>query len=161
MMDDVVFVDVQGFKTTGNIFIPKEICLSHRDFEFHDILKSPCLRKDLTKMYKHQADWYSYHGLKFDLEGITLSELVERTSEHINGKTLVVKGDEKVQWVKQIYENCCIECLNVSDCGSFIFTAATKYEIDSICPHHKSLRAFNKCHCALARAQELKALFLI
>lgn len=161
MMDDVVFIDVQGFKTTDNAFILKEFCLLHGNFEFHDIVKSPCMRKDLSNIYKRQADWltFTYHGLKFDSGNITLNELIELTSEHVNGRTLVVKGYEKAEWMRKIYGNYDVECVNADEFRSFIFTTTTKYEIDSICPHHKRLHGFNKCNCALSRARQLKDSF--
>lgn len=164
MVDKLTFIDVQGFKTVGNTFIVKEICLAHKEFELHNIVKSPHMRSELLQIYKRQADrlTYTYHGLVFDSGTLTLSELVQRTSEHIVGRTLVVKGLEKVEWVKNIYENWCeVDCLNVEDLHpSFKFSSKTKTEINSICKHHKKLHPFNQSHCALSNVRELRDFYL-
>lgn len=164
MVGELTFVDVQGFKTIGNTFIVKEFCLSHKDFEFHNIVKSPQLRSELLRTYKRQADWltFTYHGLKFDSGTLSLTELVQQTLEHVEGVTLVVKGLEKVEWVQQIYENRCeVDCLNVEDLhSSFKFSLKTGNEINSICMYHKRLHPFNQSHCALSNVRELRDFYL-
>lgn len=160
MVDKLTFIDVQGFKTAGNTFIVKEICLTHKDFEFHNIVKSPHMRSELLQIYKRQADWlsYTYHGLEFDSGTLTLTELVRQTLKHVVGTTLVVKGLEKVEWVRDIYDNWCeVDCLNVEDLHpSFKFSSKTKNEINPICKHHKKLHSFNQSHCALSNVRELR-----
>lgn len=160
MAGELVFVDLQGFKTNGNIFIVKEFCLSHKEFEFHNIVKSPHMRSKLSQTYKRQANWltYTYHGLKFDSGTLSLRELVQQTLEHVDGATLIVKGLEKVEWVKRIYENWCeVDCINVEELhSSFTFSSKSRDEINSICGNHKKLHPFNQSHCALSNVRELR-----
>lgn len=97
MVDDYVFIDIQGFNTTAETFIAKEFCLIHRDYLFHTIIKSPCTLNELWNVHRHEANWVSWceHGLKFDSGEMTLLELVQSTRKHVRGKTVIVKGAKK------------------------------------------------------------------
>lgn len=153
---EFAFIDVQGFKTIGNTFIVKEFCIIHDDFVFHNIVKSPCKFNQLLTAYRREANWVScmYHGLTFDSGTITLHELIKNTLDHVDGKTIIVKGHEKVEWVKQIYEKWCdIQCENIEDYHSFSFSSKKRNEI--VCAHHKKLQPYANCHCALSNAREL------
>lgn len=92
--NDYVFVDVQGFKTTGNTFIVKEFCLLYGDYKFHAHVQSPCTFDELSDMYKCEANWVTnnHHGLLFDSGDMTLSELAEKTVEYVN-------GEKKTRWL--------------------------------------------------------------
>lgn len=157
------FLDVQGFKRDFNSFVVKEFCLISDDFEFHEIVKSPCTFNELNHYYKRQADWVTrkYHGLKFEAGTITLDELVERTLEYVIGKTILVKGIEKVEWVHQIYgDHCYVRCENIEHHDSFVTTMRNKAEIWSICTHHGQFHRYNNCRCALANARSLRNFIL-
>lgn len=164
MAGELAFVDVQGFKTTSNTFIVKEFCLLHKDFAFHSIVRSPCMRSELLKIYRRQADWlsYTYHGLEFDSGTMLLTDLVQHTLEHVNGTSLVVKGVEKVEWLKEIYrDRCKVDCFNIEDYDpTFKFNAKTRFEINAICEYHKKLQPYSKSHCALSNARELREYYL-
>lgn len=160
--DDFVFIDIQGFKTYGNKIIVKEFCLLHDDFVFHDIVKSPFPYRDLGGLYRSSALWntYNHHGLYFDVGNTTLYQLIQSTLEHVVDKTIIVKGAEKVQWVKQIYENYCdVHCENIEEWNPFNFSFKTVQEISEVCPFHELVVGFSSCHCALAQAQELRTIF--
>lgn len=166
--NDFVFVDVQGFKTTGNTFIVKEFCLVLYDqngSEFHVLVKSPCNLVDLSEGYRREANWLTCarHGLLFDSGNTTLADLVEQTVTHIHGKTVVVKGAEKVEWVRKIYENYdAIDCVNVEDLHpSFQFAARVNSDIKTICSHHSEITFKDVlCFCALSHARELRDFYL-
>lgn len=164
IIEDLVFIDVQGFKTNCNKFIAKEFCLVHGNFTFHDIVKSKCSRRDLMTCYRRETQWVTYlhHGLDFNCGNITLDELVEHTLDHVKGKRIYVKGCEKVEWVKDIYKKWCqIDCRNVENTDNAFKLIPKDYdEILSICPHHKHFLKTNDCHCALAIARELSEYFL-
>lgn len=164
MDEGCVFVDLQGFKTGGNTFIPKEICLLSHDFELHFLIESPCAYSDLWAQYKREANYlmHAHHGLQFDSGMITLSEFVCRTLKQVNGKTIIVKGAEKIRWLQGIYGNWSdtIKYVNTEDDDmpyyTFKFTRKTLRDVVAICPHHAKITRGIMCHCALANARELQ-----
>lgn len=163
---DFVFVDVQGFKIHDDIFVPKEFCLLHNDYEFHAIVKSPCKYKQLSSSHKREAFWLTnrFHGLNFDSGTLSIAELAASTLEHVDGKIVVVKGTEKVKWVRDIYKKWCkttINCINIERTDpTFKFQMKSRMDIDYICPYHKSLYRFATCHCTLSNTRDLQQLFM-
>lgn len=170
--EDYVYVDVQGFKTTGNTFIIKEFCLLDGDYEFHTLVKSPCTFNELPEAYKREANWLTiaHHGLRFDSGHTTLTELVSQTAEHVHGKKIMVKGVEKCKWVRKIYENLDLECVNVEDSmtsspSTFCYEVAVKQNSDiaNICPYHRMIVLKNRnggCNCALSHARQLRDFYV-
>lgn len=163
---DFVFVDVQGFKIRDGIFIPKEFCLVHENYEFHTIVKSPYKYNLLSSSQKRQVDWLTdrYHGLNFDAGSISIAALAGSTMEHVYGKIVIVKGSEKAKWVRDIYKKWCnvtINCINIERTDPmFQFQLRSRKDIDDICPYHKILHRFTTCHCALSHSHNLQQLFM-
>lgn len=163
---DFTFVDVQGFKIHDGIFVPKEFCLLHKDFEFHTIVKSPCKYTQLSIQHKREADWLTnrYHGLNFNEGTISINALAEFTLEHVKGKVVIVKGIEKVKWVRDIYKKWCnttINCVNIERTDPiFQFQLKSRRNIDDICPYHKLQHRFTSCHCALSHTIDLRKLLM-
>lgn len=163
--DNFVFIDMQGFKTYGNKFIVKEFCLmqAKQNVIVHDIVKSPFDYHCLGGLYRSLAHYNTtkHHGLYFDIGNITKHKLIQSTLKHVDGKTIIVKGVEKVQWVRQLYENyhCDVHCENIEDWIRFNFRFKTSKEIAEICSFHKPIAGDVCCHCALSQAQELCAFF--
>lgn len=159
---DWTFVDVQGFKVSGNTFVVKEFCLLQKDFKFHAVVKSPCMLNEMQTTWRREAQWlyHIYHGLPFDSGTMTIAELAAQTLERVDRKSMVVivKGVEKIQWVKDIYKNYCntlIDCVNIEDFDcEFRFTPQTRREIYAHCPHHQFHQDGNY-HCALLQAHQL------
>lgn len=162
--DDYVFIDVQGFKTIGNMFIVKEFCLLDKDYEYHKIVKSPCLYNELSDVYKREAQWLTmcHHGLTFNSGDTTITELITQTVEHVQGrkKMIVVKGVEKCEWVREIYRNSDIDvqCVNVEEHHpSFRF--AQNFNL-STCAHHSRIIFNANCNCAQSHARQLRDLYI-
>lgn len=157
-----VFVDVQGFSGLGDTFILKEFALLYRDIEFHVLVKSPSKYCDLWALHKHEAEWrtYTHHGIEYDAGDILIDELVERTAKYIEGKVVIVKGSEQVQWIKDIYKDRLgdrIDCVNVEEYNPiFQFEPKTKMDVIGTCPHHRLLIHGRHCHCALSNVRELQ-----
>lgn len=175
--DDRVFIDVQGFKANGDVFIVKEFALSHGDFVYHTTMKSPYEFESLLRLYQREANWltYNHHGLVFDSGETELVEMIQHTVDHVRGNTVIVKGEEKVKWMKAIYnkKNGCgydddddergedIDCVNVERYHSdFRFEPKRKSEISAICPYHTSIIRKLGCHCALSHVQQMKEFYL-
>lgn len=164
---DWTFVDVQGFKTSGNTFVVKEFCLLQKDFKFHAVVKSPCMLNEMQTTWRREAQWlyHVYHGLPFNAGTMSIAELAKHTLERIDRKStaavvvVIVKGAEKIQWVRDIYKNHCntfIDCVNIEgfDC-EFRFAPQTRREIYANCPHHRFHQEGNY-HCALLQARQLQ-----
>lgn len=165
MFEDHVSVDLQGFKTAGNTFIPKEICVLADRAEFHNILKSPCTYHQLEDRYKREANFLTRarHGLHFNASGIPLDDFVERTLGHIDGKICIVKGAEKMKWLERMYSPWCetIVYRNVEDLPvTFEFERKGLHDIVKVCPHHGKLPPERPCHCARSQARQLQSFFL-
>lgn len=155
----IAFADVQGFKTDRNVFVVKEFSLISDDFEFHEIVKSPCQYSELDWCYLRQAKYVTdkHHGLKFDAGNITHEELIERTLDYVRGKIVLVKGLEKVWWLKQIFEDYCdLKCVNVENEKCFVRQMTNFGEILRICPHHTHFKKYYDCRCALSIARSLR-----
>lgn len=156
-----VYMDLQGFRSSGDYFILKELCLLAQDYVFHDFIKSPFEYKNLSSYFKRQADWltYNFHGLRFDDDGLFLKQIVDSLFPLIEGKVVIVKGMQKIDWIQNIFKKRGhIECLNieeVSDDSSFKRTLAEENEYIP-CSHHRHLRSHKTCHCARAAAEKIR-----
>lgn len=116
--DKFVFVDVQGFLTFKNRFMCKEFCLVDDDYIFHTFVKSPYSFNKMSSRYQREANWltHHFHGIKYDCGDINIFELKEKIFPKIRGKTILVKGLQKVSWLKEIFHKCGgIDCMNIED----------------------------------------------
>lgn len=155
---EFVCVDLQGFKTCGNNFIVKEICVYHEDFIFHGNVKSPYKFNQLPSFYKRQASWLTafYHGITFNSGSITLNEAIQQTIGYVRGKKIFVKGAEKVEWLNGIYGKFCeIDCENLEDYTSIQMNSMKMNEIYPHCVYHTKLTTDADCHCAFINARNL------
>lgn len=154
-----VFVDLQGFKTCGNKFLCKEFCLISPDDEdsiHHTLLKSPFEFKKLSTYYKHQANWLTSfcHGLTFDCGDVDINDFLQATYPKLDNKTVVVKGDEKVKWLKQLFGSCGdIECINIEELGIAVNCTCCQR---ASCQYHESNTGGR---CALSIALNIKQAF--
>lgn len=158
MMEEYAFVDVQGFKSNLNKFVVKEIAIKTRNTTFHDVVKSmPTTFSDLDAAHKKQVKWltYNFHGLKWDWGFITLKELRLRIQPVLSGKTIYVKGENKIKWLEQILGFKWVIC-KIVDVESF--NCALSLDVNKNCTHHNKFQVCDqhtamknkmKCHCAL------------
>lgn len=167
-----VFVDIQGFKTYRERFICKEICLvSDNDF-YHAIIKSPYPFEKLSSSHKRQANWLTkhFHGLTYDCGNVHIIEVIQDIYPKLMRKTVVVKGVEKVKWIKYMFRTCGeIECLNFEDLDLDLddnFKNFCPFMCDyhleetfanlKICDHRESKRPWSNYHCAKAHAFKIE-----
>lgn len=185
-MLDYIFVDIQGFKTVHNEFVVKEIFVLSKNLKFHEIIKSPIPYDCLSLETKKQADWLkrNYHGLAWNDGYITQSELDKIISPVLTGKIVFVKGAEKVDWIKDIFDtkmivvnledfDCNVQlhtsldsCVNDEDYdgNSQIFDDDSDYEVKrrtTICCKHKKLKkgSTQLAHCAVQNVWLMKDWF--
>lgn len=152
-----VYIDIQGFRTYKNRFIIKEFCLSDDDGIFHAIVKSPYSFKKLNDYYQRHANWVTRfcHGLTFDCGDITVAQLLESVYPRIKGKHILVKGAEKITWLRYIFRKYGeIEGSSIEAIGTI--SKELNDKIYDICNYHNHLFGWNPCRCALAIVLKLR-----
>lgn len=157
VQNPVVFVDVQGFRAYKKRFIVKEFYLSDDDGIYHNIVKSPYSFNRLNDYYQRHANWVTRfcHGLQFDCGDITVDELIKTIYPRIKDKCILVKGVEKINWLKYIFR----ECGEIQGCSIEEVGHISK-ELDDktydICDYHNRLFGWNSCRCPLANVLKLQ-----
>lgn len=171
--ENLVFVDVQGFKTYRERFICKEFCLISDDDFYHAIIESPYAFKKMPMFYQRQAKWLTkhFHGLTYDCGDVHMIQVIQKAYPKMMGKVVVVKGVEKVIWIKYMFRNCGeIECINFEDldldenlkniytsmCEYHLNTSFTKINSTQSDSHEKNCQTWPEYHCAEATALKLK-----
>lgn len=172
--DNLGFVDVQGFKTYRERFICKEFCLvtmndDDDDNCYHAIIKSPYAFEKVPSFYKRQAKWLTkhFHGLSYDCGNVHVISVIQDVYAKLMNKVVIVKGVEKVKWVKHMFRNCGeIECLNFDDL--YLDNNIEKIQTKNICDYHldRNLVSFiGRCkgkrdciefQCAISIAYKMK-----
>lgn len=113
MNQDTIILDVQGFKDLCNDFIVKELAFATRDYTQLFLVKPPYLFKYLTTDEKRQVKWLEKNrGIQWNEGYIDYREFRRIIVPYLENKDIIVKGLEKVKWIKDLCENC-----NVSDLG--------------------------------------------
>lgn len=152
-----VFVDVQGYKVNKNRFMCKEFCMVNGEEIFHAIAKPWLPYKKLMSHYKRQVDWLTryFHGLEYDSGDVDISELTKIVYPKLLGKTVIVKGADKINWIKYIFRKYDdISCINIENLDYDI--SEDLNEEYGFCKHHTMYYGFKKCHCAKANALMLQ-----
>lgn len=154
---ECAFVDFQGFSFNNNSFSVKEICILTKNIKFHEFVKPPFPFNRLIDYDKKQAEWLetNYHGLSWDAGYITLQELKNTISPILKGKILLVKGSEKVKWLKDMLKNENIICVDMEDIECELKLSEPQVQRHS-CPKHKNVQ---HSHCARNNAAMLKYWF--
>lgn len=154
---EFAFIDLQGFKHKNNEFVVKEICILTKNIKFHEIIKPPYQYNCLTEKYKREARWLTntYHGIYWQDGCITQHELKKLIQPIINEKILLVKGNEKVKWLKEIFGDKYITCINMDNIGCTIKLSkfSTTDVNRTICDKHNNLKQY---HCSFQNALLLK-----
>lgn len=155
---ECAFVDVQGFVYNKNTFSIKEICILTKNIKLHEFIKPPLSFDKLIPHDQKQVEWLeeNYHGLNWDSGYITLQELKETISPIIKGKILLVKGCEKAKWVREIFCDQNIDCINMEDINCDLKLSELAIEDQNSCSKHKPA---HRSHCARNNAVKLKRWF--
>lgn len=99
-------VDVQGFKTETNEFIPKEIAVLINNKIQVLLIKPPFPFYNLTKQEKRQVTWIERNRKIYWNEGVvSYSNYQNVFMDIIRDKRIFTKGVEKVLWLKNIVKN--------------------------------------------------------
>lgn len=153
--EEWVFVDIQGYKVNKNRFMCKEFCLIDGDEMFHQIVKSWFPFNKLLYHYKRQIDWLTnfYHGLKYDSDGMHIDELTRLVYPKLADKIIIVKGFEKIKWLKYIFrKHGDIVCRNIEDLD-FDMSEQSCYQR---CDQHDAWYGWREYRCAKSNALTLR-----
>lgn len=155
--EDWVFVDLQGFKVNKNRFMCKEFCLISGDETFHAMVKSWFPYKQLLSHYKRQVGWLTdyFHGLMYDFGDMHIDEMTKIVYPKLVGKIIIVKGDEKIKWMKYIFRKYDdISCRNIED---FNYEMSQQSDMKyAVCGYHNARYGWRKCRCAMSNALNLQ-----
>ena len=151
---DWIFVDIQGYKVNRNRFMCKEICLIDGIGTFYSIIKSWYPFKKLLFWYKRQIEWITkhFHGLIYECGSLRINEMRKIVYSRLLDKIVIVKGAEKVEWMKYLFRNYGeIDCRNIKyfDYAMSGFRNTT-YDLCGV------MYDWSKCHCSLSNAKKLQ-----
>lgn len=154
--EEYVFVDIQGFKVNKNRFMCKEFCLIDGAETFHAIVKSWYPQEKLLSHYKRQIDWLAkfFHGLTYECGDMHIDELTKIVYPKLVGKTVYVKGIDKIKWMQEIFRKCGeINCKNFED-----LDYEMNHEIDYVtCKYHRvTVCKWRQHRCAMSNALKLQ-----
>lgn len=148
----VVFVDLQGFKTLNNNFIPKEIAiLKIGSFSQRFTIKPPYPIDILPNHLKYQTKWLQRHIHGFDWHaGNDSLQSVQNfmINNNIHNCNIYVKGSEKKSWMLQLFKF--IEptsIINIEDFGcSKLLDLRHSYSNIKSCGTHYGNCAWQNCY---------------
>lgn len=159
--NDFIFIDLQGFKTYGNRFICKEFCIVKGDSLYHTLVKSTYPLEHMSSYYKRQANWLTkyYHRLTYDCGDIHITELKRKVFPEIQNKKVLVKGEEKVKWLKDIFRSHgVIDCINIESLDYDL--SLRKSEANNMCDYHRNVFRWREGPCAMRNALMLQDIML-
>lgn len=158
--DSFAYVDMQGFKTYKNKFICKEFCLVDGEKKIYALVKSPYSFGKLPCNYQQQALWLTkyQHHIDYDSGNVPIVELIQTVYPLIQNKKVIVKGNEKVTWLKNMFRACGeIECVNIDNFDNINIELPIKDRLsDPMCDFHRIAHRFSYGPCAMAHAYRLQ-----
>lgn len=146
---NLMFLDVQGFKSDCNKFIVKELCILFDKSVYLFLIKSPFSFNELPAKYKREAKWLekNVHGLNWNNGTVTLQNVRENLKWLFckpNIKVLV-KGAEKLKWIHSLFNTFPpFTCINIEELGCSLQLKCCDDILTLKCPHHK----YNFLSCA-------------
>lgn len=146
MKPETIFVDLQGFKNSKNEFIVKEFAIVTSEWTQVFLVKPPYMYLTLSPEEKKQTNWLERNrGIRWSEGFIDYREFKRVIPLYLEEKEIIVKGCEKVQWIKNFCDKCQIVDVGCKGCPN-LSTLHEKYKACNInCINHKR-------HCALKNA---------
>lgn len=150
MNPEAILLDVQGFKDLNNNFVVKELALATRDYTQTFLVKPPYLFRYLTSNEQKQVKWLERNrGIYWNEGYIDYKEFHRLIVPYLQNKTIIVKGLEKVQWVKDLCVNCKVLELSEKQCPNLSFLHKKYCNVDSNlnCNNHLKQCALKNVLC--------------
>lgn len=158
-MNEVAFIDIQGFKVFNNNFILKEVYIHivAGDLNYHALIDSPFQFHQLNKIEKRQINWLTknYHGIRWDEGDIALSQFLDDMKAVLRGKIIIFKGVAKLKWLQIFFGSISIkEYINIEDLNCNFRLSEISENVD-MCDYHKSTKKHNFV-CAFRNVMNLR-----
>lgn len=163
-INNIVCVDLLGFKAGLGKFICKEFCLvSAEKICFHTFVKSSINFKKLSGYHKRHVEFDTKyrHGIPFDekksLSTITVSELITEVLPKLSNKIILVHSEQKADWFKYIFRHHskaihAVMTLNEINNDEF----PKKTPTFRICEYHNKIYGWGTGPCALSTVLQLR-----
>lgn len=151
MKSDTLILDVQGFKDLYNNFIIKELAFATQNYTQSFLIKPPYLFRHLTSEEKIQVKWIEKNrGIYWSEGHIDYREFHRMIVPYLKDKNIIVKGSEKVKWVKDLCMNCNVSELDEKLCPN-LSKLHKKYSCDGklnlCCNKHSKQCALKNVLC--------------
>lgn len=158
-MDEIAFVDIQGFKDIDNNFILKEVFIHTvaENTNYHAIIESPFQFHRLNQIERRQIQWITnnHHGICWDAGGIALTQFLDDMKSVVKEKVVICKGDEKLKWLQIFFERISIKkYINCEDLNCNFKLSQIRNHFDA-CYYHKKIKKHNFI-CALKTVMKLR-----
>lgn len=150
MNTKTLFVDIQGFKNAENEFIVKELALATSEYTQVFLIKPPYPYRYLTEVEKKRVQWIENNlGYRWGEGHVDFLQFKSIIKPYLQNKLLIVKGLEKVKWLKELCENCAITNIEEKGCPNLkqLFEMFKSYLNDFTCIIHKSNCALRNVLC--------------
>lgn len=120
MNSNTYIIDVQGFKDKENNFILKELALAADNFTQVYLIKPPFPYSKLTDKDRRQVRWVGKnYGITWSEGMIGYTEFKSIVQFYFKNKAILVKGSEKVKWVKELCSDCDVTDIGEMGCPNF------------------------------------------
>lgn len=137
MNDNIVFIDVQGFKSNSNDFIAKEVAIAFNNNDyFNFIIKPPFNFKCLSIAKQREANWLikNYHHINWNDGSVSFNSVCKFLKANIKHSEVYVKGKEKRKWLEEMLHK---KVLDIEDVGCINFKQMEiKYPEYFYCSYH-------------------------
>lgn len=134
-MQQSLIIDLQGFKDYKNDFIVKEFAMAAENYTQMFLIKPPYAYTYLSFDEKRQVRWIERNrGILWKEGFIDIIEFKRLIQPFLDGKSVVVKGKEKINWVHDLCKTC--EVVDIADKGcpnlNSLFKTYEKKELSNI-----------------------------
>lgn len=150
MNSNILVVDVQGFKNNRNEFILKEFAFCALDCTQVFLIKPPYTFSKLTDEEKRIITWVeSNYGIYWNQGHIDYREFRRIVKPILNNKLVLVKGNEKTKWIRELSTQCQILDIESKGCPN-LNILKSQYTINCNnynCFSHKKLCALSNVIC--------------
>lgn len=145
-----MIMDVQGFKSENNKFIPKEIAIICKKSVLVLLIKPPYPFYYLTQKERLQVSWIEKNrGILWNEGYVPYCSYKSLILDFCKNKRIYTKGCEKVLWLKEITESDDVYNLEDRNCPN-LETLSDKYSMSSDiqnCIYHTNVCSFKNVSC--------------
>lgn len=148
---NTIVVDLQGFKDIRNKLIVKELAIATKDYTQTFLIKPPYSFKTLSNDEQKQVRWLERNrGLTWSEGYIDYREFRRIVVPYLIRKKVLVKGPEKIIWLRELCQECEIIELGEKGCPNLLKLHNDYYSSGMKvwnCVHHKKMCALKNVMC--------------